>query len=78
MKRTWQFNGTVSSSKVILRDETKICSECGVYDGHFVECTKLEAIKEKQRTDEQIRLLQEAVNEACRNDTSHTKELSKN
>ena len=72
----WSYDGKKSKTKVIVKDDTKICSECGGYDGHFAECTKLEAIKEKERTEEQIRVLQEAVNEACRNDRSHTKELS--
>ena len=76
MKVTWQYDGKTSKTKVIVRDDSKICSECHGYDGHFNECNKLKEIKEKERTDEQIRLLQEAVNEACRNDRSHTKELS--
>lgn len=63
MKRTWQFNGTVSSSKVILRDETKICAECGGFDGHFNKCSKLEKLLEEERTEEQIRLLKKAIKE---------------
>lgn len=78
MKVSWSYDGETSKTKVIVRDDSKICSECGGFDGHFNECTKLESIKEKERTDEQIRLLQEAINEACRNDLSHTKRLAGN
>lgn len=67
MKVTWQYDGKTSKTKVIVRDDSKICSECSGYDGHFNECTKLKEIR-----------LQERINEACRKDTSHTKELSKN
>ena len=78
MKVMWSYDGKTSKTKVIVKDDCKICSECSGYDGHFIECSKLKAIEEKERTDEQIRVLQEAINEACRNDKSHTKELSKN
>jgi len=75
MKVTWEYDGVTSKTKVIVRDDSKICSECQGYDGHFNECSKL---KEEIRTQEQIQLLQEAINEACKNDRSHTKRLAKN
>lgn len=78
MKICWNYDGKESKTRVIIRDDTKICSECEGYDGHFNECSKLEAIREKERTDEQIRILNEAIKEACRNDRSHTKRLSEN
>lgn len=65
MKVTWQYDGKESKTKVIVRDDSKICSECGGYDGHFNECGKLRDI-----------ILQERLDEACRNDRSHTQELS--
>ena len=67
MKVMWSYDGKTSKTKVIVRDDSKVCSECGGFDGHFAECTKLKAI-----------IIQERLNEACRNDTSHTKEMSKN
>jgi len=67
MKRIWSYDGTVSISKQIKRDETKICMECGGFSGHFNRCSKLKEID-----------LQERLNEACRNDKSHTKRLSEN
>ena len=67
MKVTWEFDGTTEKSKVIIRDDSKICSECNGYDGHFNECSKLKEI-----------LLQERLDEAFRNDTSHTQRLSQN
>jgi len=78
MKVTWSYDGKTSQTRVIVKDDSKICSECNGYDGHFAECSKLEEIRERERTEEQIRILQEAVNEACRKDTSHIKELSSN
>lgn len=76
MKVMWSYDGKTSKTKVIVKDDSKICSECQGFDGHFNECSKLKQIKEQERTEEQIRVLQEAINEACRNDKSHTKELS--
>lgn len=67
MKVTWSYDGKTSQTKVIVRDDSKICSECDAYDGHFNECSKLLEIK-----------LQERLDEACRNDTSHIKRLSEN
>lgn len=67
MKVTWSYDGNTSQTKVIIRDETKICPECRGFAGHFNKCTKLEEIK-----------LQERLDEACRNDKSHTKRLSEN
>ena len=45
MKVTWEYNGTETKSKIIIRDDNKICSECNGYDGHFIECTKLKELK---------------------------------
>ena len=67
MKVTWQYDGKTSKTRVIVRDDSKICSECFGYDGHFNECGKLKEIE-----------LQERLDEACRNDTSHTQRLSEN
>lgn len=67
MKVTWSYDGKTSQTRVIVKDDSKICSECNGYDGHFNECSKLKEIE-----------LQERLDEACRNDTSHTKELSSN
>lgn len=67
MKVTWSYDGKTSQTRVIVKDDSKICSECEGYLGHFVECSKLREIK-----------LQERINEACRKDTSHVKELSSN
>lgn len=78
MKVTWSYDGKTSQTKVIVRDDSKICFECEGFDGHFAECSKLKAIKEKERTEEQIRLLNEAIIEACKNDTSHTKRMAEN
>ena len=78
MKVSWSYDGKTSKTKVIVRDDSKICSECEGFDGHFIECSKLEEIKEKERTDEQIRILNEAIKEACKNDKSQTKRLSEN
>ena len=78
MKVQWSYDGKTSKTVVTVRDDTKICSECEGYDGHFAECSKLKEIEEKERTEEQVRVLQEAINEACKNDKSHTKELSEN
>lgn len=44
MKVTWEYNGTESKSKIIVRDDNKICSECSGYDGHFNECSKLKEL----------------------------------
>jgi len=66
-KVMWSYDGKESKTRVIVRDDNKICSECSGYDGHFNECSKLKEIE-----------LQERLDEACRNDKSHTKELSKN
>ena len=49
MKVTWEFDGTTEKSKVIIKDDSKICSECGGYDGHFIECSKLDDIRLKER-----------------------------
>ena len=65
MKRTWSYDGSASTSKIIMRDETKICSICGGFSGHFNQCPKMKEIN-----------LQERINEACRNDKSHTERLS--
>ena len=67
MKVTWEFDGTTEKSKIIIKDDSKICSECNGYDGHFAECSKLKEI-----------LLQERLNEAFKNDKSHTQRLSEN
>ena len=72
MKVTWETDGTTSKSKIIVKDDSKICSECGGYDGHFYECSKLEAIRQS----EQVRLLDEAIKKACKEDKSHTEVLS--
>ena len=67
MKVSWSFDGKTSKTKIEVRDDTKICSECNGYDGHFNECSKLKEI-----------LLQERLNQACLNDKSHTKRFSEN
>ena len=74
MKVSWSYDGKTSKTKVTIRDDSKICSECGGFDGHFNECSKLEEIRQQ----EQVRVLQEAINEACKNDRSHTERLSEN
>ena len=48
MKVTWEFDGKTSKTKVIVRDDSKICSECSGYDGHFNECTKLKEYLSKE------------------------------
>lgn len=45
MKVTWEYNGEETKSKIIVRDDNKICSECNGYDGHFNECSKLKELK---------------------------------
>ena len=67
MKVSWEYDGKESKTRVMVRDDSKICSECSGYDGHFNECSRLKEI-----------ILQERLNEAFKNDKSHTKELSKN
>ena len=78
MKVMWSYDGKQSKTKVIIKDDNKICSECSGYDGHFNECNKLKQILEDQRTKEQIDILNIAIKEACQKDKSHTKELSEN
>ena len=72
MKVTWQYDGKTSTTKVIVRDDSKICSECSGYDGHFAECTKLKEMEEKERTEEQIRLLKEAIEESHKEQQNNT------
>ena len=72
MKVTWQYDGITSKTKVIVRDDSKICSECEGYDGHFNECSKLKEIEEKERTEEQIRLLKEAIEESHKEQQNYT------
>ena len=60
----WSYDGKESKTRVIVKDDNKICSECNGYDGHFNECSKLNEI-----------LLQERLDEAFKNDTSHIKEI---
>jgi len=67
MKVTWSYDGKTSQTRVIVKDDSKICSECDAYDGHFAECSKLLEIK-----------LQERLDEACHNDKSHTERLAEN
>jgi len=67
MKVSWEYNGKESKTRVIVRDDSKICSECSGFDGHFNECSKLREW-----------ILQQKINEACRNDVSHIKRLAEN
>ena len=76
MKVTWQYDGTTSKTKVIVRDDSKICSECSGYDGHFAECSKLKQIKEQERELEQVMILKEAIKEIYHKDETHTKRMS--
>lgn len=67
MKVSWEYDGKESKTRVMVRDDTKICSECGGYSGHFNECSKLKEI-----------ILQERLDQAFKNDKSHTERLSEN
>jgi len=60
MKVSWSFDGKTSKTKIEVRDDTKICSECSGFDGHFNECSKLDEIKWEE---EQVRLLRQSLKE---------------
>lgn len=47
MKVSWSYDGKTSKTKVIVRDDSKICSECNGYLGHFSDCKIF--LKEKEK-----------------------------